>query len=98
MLNQITLIGNLGADSEVKANGQLLQLRLATSTSYKNKQGEYVNETEWHKVKLWSQYASDMAPRFTKGAKVLVLGSVTYEEYEGRKDLVVKARSVKSLG
>lgn len=97
MLNQVTLIGNLGKDAEVRANGGLLDLRVATTHRFKNKQGEYINETQWHTVKLWSKFASEMAARFVKGAQVVVSGSLTYEEYNGDKQAAIKANSVRVL-
>lgn len=99
MLNQITLIGNLGNDAEVQADGKLLKLSVATSNNYKNKMGEWVNSTEWHSVKLWHDKAQEMASRFTKGSRVLVLGSIaTFETRENYKVTFIKAKSVKSLG
>ena len=97
MLNQITLIGNLGRDGEVKANGRLLDLRVATSNKYKGKNGEWIEDTEWHSVKLWTDYAKEMAARYVKGAKVVVSGSIAYEEYNEKKQAVIKAKSVRVL-
>ena len=76
MFNQITLIGNLGNNAEVQAEGRLLKLSVATSSNYKNKSGEWVNDTEWHNVKLWNDKANEMATRFLKGSRVLVVGSI----------------------
>ena len=98
MFNQITLIGNLGNNAEVQADGRLLKLSVATSSNYKNKSGEWVNDTEWHNVKLWNDKANEMASRFLKGSRVLVVGSIaTSENNEGKKFTFIKARSVKSL-
>ncbi len=99
MLNQITLIGNLGSNAEVTGDGKLLKMSIATSNNYKNKQGEWVNQTEWHSVKLWHDKAEEMASRFTKGTRVLVLGSIsTFKTGEGLNHTFIKAKSVKSLG
>lgn len=97
MLNQITLIGNLGRDAEVQANGQMLRARIATTERYKNKQGEYVDNTEWHTVKYWSNYAGQMVERFRKGVRVVVVGSISYEEYNGKTEAIIKAKTIKAL-
>ena len=76
-LNKVTLIGNLGADPEVRstANGsRVATLSLATSRQWKNQAGEKQEKTEWHRVILWNNKASnlaDIAERFCKkGDKV----------------------------
>jgi len=97
MLNQITIIGNLGKDAELQASGKMLRARVATTERYKNKQGEYVDDTQWHTVKYWSDYAPQMIERFRKGVRVVVVGSITYEEYNGKTEATIKAKSIKAL-
>jgi len=97
MLNHITLIGNLGRDAEVQAGGKMLRARIATTERYKNKQGEYVESTEWHTIKYWSDYAGQMIERYRKGVRVVVVGSIAYEEYNGKKEAIVKAKTIKTL-
>ena len=52
MLNKVILIGNVGADPEVKAVGEskVANLTLATSETYKDKQGDKKTVTEWHRL------------------------------------------------
>jgi single-strand DNA-binding protein len=55
-LNKAILIGNLGADPELKytqGNQAVLKIRLATSESYQGKDGQRQERTEWHTVTVW---------------------------------------------
>ena len=91
-LNKVTLIGNLGADPEVRstANGsRVATLSLATSRQWKNQAGEKQEKTEWHRVILWNNKASnlaDIAERFCKKCdKVYVEGSIEYRSWQDRE-------------
>jgi len=55
MINQAQLIGRLGKDPEIKTgeNYTLATFSLATSESYKDKSGEWQEQTEWHNIKAW---------------------------------------------
>ena len=55
-VNKVILIGNLGKDPEVRyldSGVAVANFSLATTESYKNKEGERVSQTEWHNVVLW---------------------------------------------
>lgn len=91
-LNKVTLIGNLGADPEVRstANGsRVATLSLATSRQWKNQSGERQEKTEWHRVVLWNNKGSglaDIAEKYTrKGDKVYVEGSIEYRSWQDRE-------------
>ena len=59
-LNKVLLIGNLGADPEVKtlpSGDKVATIRMATTETYKNKNGEKVEDTEWHRVEFWGGLA-----------------------------------------
>lgn len=96
MFNQITLIGNLGEDAKVQADGKLLRLRMATSLSYK-KGDQWITDTEWHTVKQWTDQAQYKAERLPKGSKVFVQGAIYSEEYQGQKQVYIKAYFIKNL-
>ena len=56
MVNKVILIGNVGADPEVRyleGGVAVANLRLATTERYKNKNGENIDQTEWHNIVLW---------------------------------------------
>ncbi|MBA2459239.1 MAG: single-stranded DNA-binding protein [Gemmatimonadales bacterium] len=91
-LNKVSLIGNLGADPEVRstANGsRVATLSLATSRQWKNQAGEKQEKTEWHRVVLWNNKGStlaDIAERYCKkGDKVYVEGSIEYRSWQDRE-------------
>jgi single-strand DNA-binding protein len=91
-LNKVTLIGNLGADPEVRStsNGsRVATLSLATSRQWKNQAGEKQEKTEWHRVVLWNNKGynlADIAERYCKkGDKVYVEGSIEYRSWQDRE-------------
>jgi len=91
-LNKVILIGNLGADPEVRstANGsRVATLSLATSRRWKNQAGEQQEKTEWHRVILWNNKGSslaDVAERYCKkGDKIYVEGSIEYRSWQDRE-------------
>jgi single-strand DNA-binding protein len=91
-LNKVILIGNLGADPEVRstANGsRVATLSLATSRQWKNQSGEKQEKTEWHRVILWNNKGStlaDLAEKYCKkGDKIYVEGSVEYRSWQDRE-------------
>ena len=91
-LNKVILIGNLGADPEVRStsNGsRVATLSLATSRQWKNQAGEKQEKTEWHRVVLWNNKGStlaDIAERYCKkGDKVYVEGSIEYRSWQDRE-------------
>jgi single-strand DNA-binding protein len=91
-LNKVILIGNLGADPEVRstANGsRVATLSLATSRQWKNQSGEKQEKTEWHRVILWNNKGSalaDLAEKYCKkGDKLYVEGSIEYRSWQDRE-------------
>ena len=81
MLNRVQLIGNLGADPEIRAtqNGdQVVNLSVATSERWKDKQtGEKREITEWHRVVCFNQNLCEvMADYLKKGSKVFIEGQL----------------------
>jgi len=91
-LNKVMLIGNLGADPEVRstANGsRVANLSLATSRQWNNQAGERQEKTEWHKVVVWNTKFSklaDFAEKYLKkGDRVYVEGRIEYRTWEDRE-------------
>lgn len=82
-LNKIMLIGNLGKDSETRFttnNTAVTSFTLATTHSYKGKDGNWVNETTWHNIVAWS-ISDYMRDALKKGKKFYVDGRLTKREY-----------------
>ena len=95
-VNKVILVGNLGKDPEVRhlENGRAVaNFSIATSETYKNKQGEKVTNTEWHNVVLWTPLA-EIAERFLKkGGQVYIEGKLTTRSWEtkmGTSDIPLK--------
>ena len=83
-LNRVILLGNLGADPELRAVGEthVLGVRLATSESFKDRSGERQERTEWHRVNIWGKRGEALARFLKKGDRVLVEGSIRTSTYE----------------
>lgn len=85
-LNKIMLIGNLGQDAEHRFttnNTEVTTFSIATSHSYKGKDGNWVNETTWHNVVLFG--ASDfLKNNLKKGKKFYVEGRISKRDYENK--------------
>lgn len=84
-LNRVQLLGNLGADPELKVTqgGQaVLKLRLATTESYLDRNNTRQERTEWHSVTLWGKRGEALAKFLTKGERVFVEGRIQTSSYE----------------
>jgi single-strand DNA-binding protein len=87
-LNKVILIGNLGADPELKytqGNQAVLRIRLATTESYMNKAGERQQRTEWHTVILWGRRAEALSKILSKGRSICVEGRIQYRQWDDRE-------------
>jgi single-strand DNA-binding protein len=86
-LNKVMLIGNLGADPEIRSfqnGGKVANLRIATSESWKDKNtGERQERTEWHNVAIFSEGLVGVVERFLrKGSKVYIEGSLQTRKWQ----------------
>lgn len=104
MLNEVRLIGNVGNDPEIRQVNEtkVAKISLATSESYKDKQGVKQTTTEWHSVNLWGSLAEICEKYVKKGDRVFIGGSIHYRTWEkdGQKhySTEIKADSLKMLG
>lgn len=105
MLNKVILIGNVGADPEIRtleSGVKVTRLRLATTERIRRGE-EWVDHTEWHSVVLWRNLA-DIADRFVrKGSQIYVEGAIRTNEWtdkEGGKHSAIEivASDMKLLG
>ncbi len=86
--NSVQLIGNLGNDPEIVNldNGnKLAKFSIATSDSYKNAQGEKIEDTQWHNVVAWGKTAEIVENYLTKGKQVAVEGKLVHRSYETKE-------------
>ncbi len=84
-VNRVLLIGNLGKDPEVITfdNGvKKASFPLATSESYKNKEGNRVDQTEWHNIVMWRGLAEICEKYLHKGDQVFIEGKIRTRSYE----------------
>ncbi len=90
-LNKVILIGNLGADPEVRSTsngGRVATLSLATSRQWKGSDGQRQEKTQWHRVICWNnkgQALADVAEKYCKkGEKVYVEGEIEYRSWQDK--------------
>ena len=71
-MNKVILIGNVGSDPEVRQVGesQVVNFSLATSKSYKKKNGEKQTDTEWHNIVIWGNLSKVIELYVKKGDKL----------------------------
>ena len=86
-LNKVMLIGNLGADPEIRSfqnGGKVANLRIATSENWKDRQtGERKEKTEWHTVAIFSEGLVGVVERFLKkGSKVYLEGKLQTRKWQ----------------
>src|SRR4029079_8020640 len=84
-VNKVILIGNLGADPELKytpSSRPLCNLRIATTEAFKDKSGQRQERTEWHRVTVWGDQAENCSKYLSKGRSVYVEGKLQTRSYE----------------
>jgi len=105
-VNKVILIGNLGKDPEVftfENGNKKVSFSLATTESFKNKEGARVDRTEWHNIVLYRGLADIATQYLKKGQSIYLEGSIrtrTYDNSEGRKVYVteIEGSSMTMLG
>lgn len=84
-VNKVILVGNLGNDPDVKytqSGMAIATLSLATTYSRKDKDGNFQEKTEWHRVKLFGKTAEVAGEYLKKGGQVYIEGRIEYGSYE----------------
>ena len=106
-LNKVMLVGNLGADPEVKKTASqhtFTQFNLATSESWIDKEtGDRKEKTEWHRIVIWGKLAETCAKHLAKGRQVFIEGRLqtrSWDTEQGHKRFLteVVASQVLFLG
>jgi len=106
MLNKVILIGNLGADPEVRFTQDgtcVANLRIATTERFKDRNGERQERTEWHRVVLWGRLGEIAQQYLNKGRQVYIEGKIEtrkWSDNEGndRYTTEIRANEMKMLG
>ncbi len=105
-VNKVILVGHLGADPDMRytPSGQgVCELRLATSESWNDKNGQRQERTEWHRVVVGGKRAEVCSKYLSKGRQVFVEGRIqtrSYDDKEGNKKYITEiiAADVQFLG
>lgn len=87
-VNKVILVGNLGADPEVRympSGDAVANIRLATTDRYKDKaSGEYKEVTEWHRVAFFGRLAEVVSEYLKKGSSVYIEGRIRTRKWQGQ--------------
>ncbi len=86
--NSVKLIGNLGADPEVRkldSGRTVANCSLATNETYKNAKGEKVITTQWHRIVAWGKTAEYLEKYARKGNEIAIEGKLTHRSYEDKE-------------
>lgn len=106
MLNKVILIGRLGRDPEMRymANGEAVcNFSVATSESWKDKNGQRQEATEWHNVTMYRKLAEIAGQYLRKGSQVYLEGRIQSRKYQGKDGIErtayeIIANEMKMLG
>lgn len=87
MVNRVILIGNLGKDPEVRSleNGAMVaKFSLATSESYRDKENNWQELTEWHDIVVWRTVAERAEKSLKKGMTIYLEGKLTHRTWQDK--------------
>lgn len=87
MVNRVILIGNLGKDPEVRSleNGAMVaKFSLATSESYRDKENNWQEQTEWHDIIVWRNVAERAEKSLKKGMTIYLEGKLTHRSWQDK--------------
>jgi single-strand DNA-binding protein len=94
MLNKVQLIGRLGADPEIRrleSGVAVARLNLATSKSWKDKDGNKQESTQWHNLQCWRGLAELAEKYLKKGSRIFAEGEITHRDYENKDGVKMRA-------
>ena len=85
--NKVSLIGRIGQNIEMQKVGaskdySLVKVPLATNESYKDKNGQWQDNTQWHNLVIWGKTAERISITVTKGQEVMIEGRLVNKQYE----------------
>ena len=86
-VNKAILIGNLGADPELRytpSGAAVANFNIATTERWKDKEGQPQEKTEWHRIILWSRQAEIAKEYLHKGSSVYIEGRIQNRNYEDK--------------
>ncbi|MFO8058549.1 MAG: single-stranded DNA-binding protein [bacterium] len=86
-LNKALIIGNLGRDPEVRylpSTQAVANFSVATNERFQNKEGEWQEKTEWHRVVIFGKQAETVGQYLSKGDRVFIEGKIQTRSWEGK--------------
>lgn len=95
-VNKVILVGNLGKDPEVRSiesGAKVASFSLATSETYKTKDGQKVEQTEWHNIVVWRGLADVAEKYLKKGSQIYLEGKIrtrSWDDKEGKKKYITE--------
>jgi single-strand DNA-binding protein len=87
-LNRVSLIGHLGKDPDlvlINESTRVAKVSMATSESYRNKEGDIKTQTDWHSLVIWGKLADLASAHLRKGTKLFVEGKLKTRKYEDKQ-------------
>ncbi len=105
MINKAILIGNLGADPEVRytqSGTQVTTFNIATTERWKGQDGQMQESTEWHRIVTWARLAEICGEYLNKGSKVYIEGKIQTRKWQDQNGIEkytteINAREMKML-
>jgi single-strand DNA-binding protein len=85
MINKVILIGNLGADPEIRytqSGTPVVNFRIATTERWKDKDGQQQEHTEWHNIVAWRRLAEICGEYLSKGSRVYIEGKLQTRKWQ----------------
>jgi single-strand DNA-binding protein len=98
-VNKVIILGNLGNDPEVRnlpSGMKVANINIATSESYTAKDGQKVDQTEWHRVELWDNLANVAEQYLRKGNQVYIEGKIRSEEWQDKNGATVRGYKIRA--
>lgn len=99
-LNKAMIIGRLGQDPDVRytqSNTAVANMSVATSERYKDKSGEWKENTEWHRVVAWGRTAEICQEYLKKGSLVYIEGPIQTRQWEDKEGQTRYTTEIKAL-
>ncbi|MEY4133759.1 MAG: single-stranded DNA-binding protein [Saprospiraceae bacterium] len=88
MVNKVILIGNLGKDPEIRrleSGAVVAKFSIATSESYRDKDGNWQEQTEWHDIVAWRALAERAEQSLKKGMTIYLEGKLTHRTWQDQE-------------
>jgi len=87
-VNKAIIVGYLGKDPEIRNAGssKVCSFSVATNESWKDKDGNKQEKTEWHNIEFWDRQAEVIHERFKKGDRIIIEGKLETQTWDDKED------------